>query len=158
MATPVTPQTRLIAASAFVAAVIGGGLIATRGGPSAPYTASGTVQCASGTPPVGVWVSAPHGDAGWASLKPDRSDPAIGHFSRPIAHGGDYAVNVGCGGTPEKWGINATSEKYREGEVHLMCNDRPTPLGQIGRWIPPLDWTNRGGTAYGRCHRIQGPE
>jgi len=146
---------RLVVGAALVAAIVGGALIATDDVPSDPYTATGTVRCASDATPVGVWMSAPFGDAGWAAIRADTGHPQVVHYARSLPHGGAYALNVGCGGTPQSWGITATSDTYREGDVHLICNDRPTRLGRVGRWFPPLDRNARGGTAYGRCARVE---
>src|SRR5690349_20799240 len=96
---------RLSVSVAFAVATSSGFLIARSVSSSEPYTATGTVQCASNAKPVGVWVSAAHGDSGWATIRADRAAPPTVGFMRRIPHGGPYMLDVGCGGTPTQWAV-----------------------------------------------------
>ena len=144
---------RLLAAAVLAAAITSGALLGGSLRGSQPYLATGTVRCASHTTPVGVWVSALYGDAGWATTRRE-PDQTVLRYSRPITHGSAYQLHVGCGGTPRNWGMTATSDSFRADAVDLICNDQSSRLGRLGRWLAPMRFTGRGRALFGECRPI----
>lgn len=136
---------RVVCAAAFVIIIAGMAWMTRQRANGEAYLAHGEVSCRSGQAPIGIWVSASHGDAGWAEIAPTARPGSIG-FVRRIKHGGDYAVNVGCGGTPSDWRMSATSALHSAGWVSLTCHDVRPPMGRPAGWLPLA-----GGSRYGRC-------
>ena len=143
---------RLLAAAVFASAALAAAQLVRAESASDAYLATGTVECTSHADLVGVWVSAPYGDAGWADRRPEPGYSGRTRFARWIPHGGPYMVNVGCGGTPQAWAVSASSGPLGRPEVDLLCNDRQPALGNLARWLPFLG-SDENGPEYGRCDR-----
>ncbi|MFJ8685802.1 hypothetical protein [Micromonospora wenchangensis] len=136
---------RLGCVAAFAIIIVAAAVVTRQRANGVPYLAHGEVTCRSGHAPIGIWVSAPHGDAGWAEVTPGVRQNSV-TFAKGIDHGGDYALYVGCGGTPSDWRTTATSAPRSAGWANLNCHDvRPT-IGRPAGWLPIS--TDSG---YGRC-------
>jgi hypothetical protein len=88
-------------------------------------TAKGTVECTSGAPVEGVWVDAANGkQSGWAHWQ-TLGKVSVAAFDRALPDGGDYAVHVGCGGTPGDWLSSSVSQyvSSEAGSVEFVCQD-----------------------------------
>jgi hypothetical protein len=66
-------------------------------------TVSGTVNCPTGLPVVGIWVNdGLSSGSGWASYSAAGSDGAAFKYTLP-SDASLYDLHVGCGGTPQAW-------------------------------------------------------
>lgn len=84
------------------------------------------VSCASGNPPVGIWVESASGGSWWGEEGRTGSTSAT-RFTFQQRFTGDYRVDVGCGGTSRNWGISARSTSGSGAYRRLICDDdRPT--------------------------------
>lgn len=90
-------------------ATLATGLIVMLGGatfvaPAAHASVSGSVDCTYGNnAEVGVWVEA-GARSGWASMW-DNGYGGKYYSYGAISAGTSYRLHVGCGGTPQNWGI-----------------------------------------------------
>ncbi len=138
---PRRPASRPITAvtAALIAAVLlaTGAYLALRVAQSQGSTlVTGSVVCESGRPVTGVWIAASSGqdDSGLAHLGPPGSSGisypigSAGTYSFRLAHGGSYAVHVGCGGTARRWASSNYSPLLSSTAVLLLCHD-PTSAG-----------------------------
>ena len=92
----------LIAAAALC---LGGSVIAAAPAMAATETISGAVTCFYGNDQnVGDWVSTSNGTSGFASHGPNGNDQEWYSYSG-VNVGGSYSLHVGCGNTPQSWGI-----------------------------------------------------
>jgi hypothetical protein len=102
---------------------------------------TGSVVCESGRPVVGVWIAASTGqsDSGFAHLGPPGSSGvsypigSAGTYSFRLAHGGSYAVHVGCGGTAHHWASSNYSPLLSNPAVQLRCDDPIASARKPGR-------------------------
>jgi hypothetical protein len=118
---------------------------------------TGEITCLNNASPVGVWVDARNGTDGWATI----TVPIVigGHskvrYSYTLSQGGDYRVNVGCGGTSKAWKLSLSSG-WLVGNANLRCNDIPWYLVAaqkvLWRLAGKADLTQ--GIAYGACGRV----
>ena len=121
---------------------------------SAAVTISGTITCLNSPSPVGVWVDAQSSTDGWAFTKiPIR----IGGMSQvtytyTLNNGGNFKVNVGCGGTSQKWGMSLSSGVVSGPIANFRCNDIPPWLGAAAKRLLRVDLTN--GIPYGTCKQV----
>jgi hypothetical protein len=99
-------------------------LAAGSAGASVPY--SGTIQCLSTAPVVGVWV-APSGYNGFFTpfhYSGFGSGPIYRYtFSatRPVA----YSLHIGCGGKASSWAKPTYTPVTRNTSATWLCNDIP---------------------------------
>lgn len=86
---------------------------------------SGTVTCAKHYPVVGVWIDSSN-DAhdGWASWSPISGEAWKASYYKGGTHEA-YDVHVGCGGTPQHWGMTAYSGTVT-GHQDFTCRLGPT--------------------------------
>ncbi len=124
----------------------------------AAYTVSGKINCINSADPVGVWVEAPNGGSGWAKRWLDVSDGwGYGHYSKALPNGGPFRLHVGCGGTPQKWGMTAYSDFHTGGQFSVVCNDLNPLLARVAKRVlpAPLKWADLSqGIPYGHCKQI----
>jgi hypothetical protein len=141
--TPV--RRRLWSRSRIVVAVLVGGLFAAVGTVAVaraamsdqPYSVEGKVMCLNHLGSVGIWVNVDDGPGFWAGLHDvDVADGwAWTRFSARIPNGGNYSLNVGCGGNPQNWAMTAHSESLHATSVDLICNDIPPWLEFLGKKV-----------------------
>lgn len=156
---------RLAAAAASAALIAGLGALdpaVASAAETGPVTIAGKVGCLNSYSPDGIWVIADNGGSGFATMSFDLNDGfAYTHYTYVLPAGGSYSLNVGCGGSPQNWGMTAHTPTVAGTENSFKCND-VNPLleaagdwafGRIlGRWIKALDLTQ--GIDYGTCARI----
>lgn len=123
---------------------------------AAPRVVSGKVQCINGAGPVGIWVNAKNGGSGWATMGYNVADGWGYHrYKYRLPRGGAYSLNVGCGGTPKRWGITAKTGVVTAARNNFRCNDIHPALDLarkiLGLWRG-VDLTR--GIAYKTCKRI----
>lgn len=88
--------------------------------PEAQASVSGSVDCTYGNnAEVGVWVEA-GSHSGWASLTPDGYGGAYYSYGA-ISAGTTYRLHVGCGGTPQNWGITFYTPYVSGGYYDWVC-------------------------------------
>jgi hypothetical protein len=104
-----SPPARSLIAMAFAGATGFGAVVGNAGRTTTVATAAGKVRCESGADIVGIWISAPYGHAGWADFRRIAGTGSAAAFQRTVASGTPFALNVGCGGSPEVWAMTATS-------------------------------------------------
>ncbi len=81
-------------------------------------------MCVSQANLVGVWIDAKSGGSGWATRTAVNNYTANYRYSLP--NGGNYAVNVGCGGTPQNWATNNKSNAHGGTTNNFTCYDTPS--------------------------------
>jgi hypothetical protein len=149
--------TRRVGVIMLLSALLGLGAAAAPAQAEGGYTVSGRVMCLNSASPVGIWVEAARGGSGWADTWIDVGDGwGYVHYSKSIPNGGPFHLNVGCGGTPQSWGMTATSDSYETSSLSLKCNDIPWWLEMVSNWrrIPFHSADLTQGVQYGRCHAI----
>jgi len=81
---------------------------------------SGSVDCTYGNnAEVGVWVEA-GSRSGWASLTSNGYGGAYYSYGA-ISAGTTYRLHVGCGGTPQQWGITFYTPYVSGGYYDWVC-------------------------------------
>jgi hypothetical protein len=80
------------------------------------------VVCTSGQPPVGVWVESASGGSGWAQ-RGEGGATVVRRFVYQQEFEGPFEAHVGCGGTTERWGIEARSSQLTSPYRRLTCDD-----------------------------------
>lgn len=85
-------------------------------------TLSIDVTCASGNPAVSIWVESASGGSGWGQNGQPGSALAR-RFTFQQVFTGEYQVNVGCGGTPDQWGVVVESTRSEIPYRRLVCDD-----------------------------------
>jgi transcriptional regulator with XRE-family HTH domain len=131
----VGPFTRILAGSLIAIALLATGVYVWSeiSGSQSAVTVTGSVVCESGRPVVGVWIAASTGqsDSGFAHLGPPNTSGtsypigASGTYTYRLAHGGSYAVHVGCGGTAHNWASSSYSPLLSSRTAHLHCQAAP---------------------------------
>lgn len=91
---------------------------------SAATTVSGYVTCVSQRSVVGVWVQAVNGGSGWASWSPQPENYSA-RYQYSLPYGGQYAIHVGCGGTPARWATANYSDNVGGTNNSFTCYDVP---------------------------------
>lgn len=124
---------------------------------STAQTVTGRATCINKQAPVGIWVDAQSSKDGWATMT--GPNPSTGwarvKYSFKLDKGGSYRLHVGCGGSPQSWGLTATSGSISGSPSKVVtCNDVPDWLMIIWRALGPaglakLDLTR--GIAYKTC-------
>src|SRR5262249_43331347 len=89
--------------------------------PSASTNVSGYVQCFT-MPVEGVWIAASSGGSGLATWH-TVNEPTNAYYSYQLPNGGDYAVHVGCGGSPANWSVPADSGTVSGLVNNFVCDD-----------------------------------
>lgn len=125
----------LAAAAAFVAAALA--VSAAQDDHDDPQLVTGRVTCEARSPIVGVFIVAGRGGSGFAGNWKE-TGPARASFTYVLPHGGGWAVNVGCGGSPQRWGQESRAPSLTEA------------LAADWSCTPPPD-----GERFGRC-RVSG--
>ncbi len=119
---------RTVAAAIGIGAALAAGSVPA----GAATTISGQITCA-GSPPQGVWVTADSGGSGWASWSRLAGTNTI-RYTRTLPYGGSWYLAVGCGGTPQRWGVTTYSGTYSGGGAfHFTCHDVRAAWGAYGR-------------------------
>jgi len=146
-------------AIALASAIVGAGPAEAQG---RAVVVSGKVACLNSYSPDGIWVNALRGGSGFARMYTDVADGfGYTHYSFTLPAGGSYFLNVGCGGTPKRWGIAAKSSVVSGVKNNFKCNDVSPALGAagdlvfgkiFGRWVKALDLTQ--GVKYKTCKRF----
>ena len=121
---------RIAGATGVVVASLAG-VTATAGQASAATYVRGQVMCADQRPVVGVWIVAANGGSGWATRSNINGYTQNYAFSLP--RGGNYAVNVGCGGSPSNWATNNKSSYVSGSYNSFTCYDT-TSAGQYYKY------------------------
>ena len=80
------------------------------------------VVCTSGNPAVQVWIESRSGGSEFA--KPNSLTQAtVARFVFVQTFTGPYQVRVGCGGTPQQWGLTVVSTYGDQTYRRLVCHD-----------------------------------
>lgn len=93
-----------------------------------PNQIHGVVSCVSGADVAGVWVS--WADAlGWGSFAElsNGSEPGEWEFTARTPLFTPVSVRVGCGGTPQRWGVVTVSQPLGSSTANLVCDDLHRP-------------------------------
>jgi hypothetical protein len=114
-------RNRRIAGITAAVIAVGIPMVAVSTPAQAATTVSGQVMCVSQASVVGVWIDAKSGGSGWASWTPVNNYTA--NYSYSLPNGGNYAVNVGCGGTPQSWATNNKSDAVSGTYNNFTCYD-----------------------------------
>ena len=77
------------------------------------------ISCTSGAEVAGAWVEAANGGSGFA----ERSQEGAPH-EFVLEFGGPYHVNVGCGGTRQRWAVDLSSGVSESPKRTLVCQDQ----------------------------------
>ena len=85
----------------------------------------GSVACASGSQVVGVWIEAEAGGSGFA--KHSKGAGGSSDFAFTLSSGGRYRVEVGCGGTEQRWATNNKSPFVSGSQLSFVCDDSTSP-------------------------------
>ncbi|MFI9011383.1 hypothetical protein ACIGNX_29510 [Actinosynnema sp. NPDC053489] len=80
------------------------------------------VSCASGNPPVGIWVESASGGSWWGE-EGEGGSTAVKRFTFRQRFTAEYRVDVGCGGTSGNWGVSAKSANGSAAYRRLVCDD-----------------------------------
>jgi len=99
-------------------------------------TVSGFIECQS-QGVEGVWIQAANGDSGWAPWVSSAANPGYATYQYTLDSGGQYAVHVGCGGTPSSWAVATYSDYFSGPANDFFCY-------------------NSGGADYTYCARVGG--
>lgn len=94
---------------------------AAQAGESAVHV-SGAIQCQS-KGVEGVWIQAVNGGSGWAPWVSSAADPSHATYSYTLSHGGQYSVEIGCGGTPGAWSVVEYSSFHGGAVNDFYCYD-----------------------------------
>jgi hypothetical protein len=160
---------RLLVTAVATATMTGGLSLATTSAAvadeSGPVTISGKVGCLNSFSPDGIWVEAANGGSGFAefAVKPEEGLNGFGYayYSYVLPHGGSYHLNVGCDGSPQRWGMTAHTAQVSGSNNSFTCDDISPALRTLGewafsralgRWVKALDFTE--GIPYGQCGKI----
>lgn len=117
------------------------------------YRIRGTVACPSGQPVVGVWMQSSGGGSGFMTWTAYPGAPTIARFSSPNAFkftlGSSIHLNVGCGGTPTRWGSSSRgpSITVKSGSMLYMnaeCNGSTCSTFPMENNTPAAPSTNPG--------------
>ncbi|MES2171164.1 MAG: hypothetical protein V4479_10665 [Actinomycetota bacterium] len=113
------------------------------------------ITCLNNPSPVGVWVDAQSSKSGWAQTRIPYVAGGLSQvvFTYTLNNGGNYRVNVGCGGTPQHWGLSLSSG-YVSGNANFRCDDIPPLLNALFKRINPLKFGLTQGIPYGTCKQI----
>lgn len=80
------------------------------------------VTCLSGAAVVGVWVEAEMGGSGFSEPNGELGSSS-GTYQYNLTFGGNYSLNVGCGGSRQIWktqlSSSVSSHRYRQ----IVCDD-----------------------------------
>jgi len=119
-------------------------------------TVKGRITCLNNPSPVGVWIDATKSKDGWASIKVPYvpGGASMVDYSYRLNKGGKFKVNVGCGGTSERWGMSLSSPVVSGTKVNFRCNDIPPMLNQVFKRINPFKFGLSDGIKYGTCKKI----
>jgi hypothetical protein len=119
--------------SALTVGLLGGGIAGYaahgEGEPKLESSAAvaGVIHCPAGEPVTGAWVDVYNAtSSGWADWAPSSEQPNIATYTKAIgATATNYRLNVGCGGTPQKWEhSNPTPAIPNNAElVSVTCTD-----------------------------------
>lgn len=97
-------RARVLVAAILLAAILGFGSTAITA-PHASAAGSGDVQCYYvSNEVVGIWVQVSGGTSGWATRWNDGYGGNYYSYYE-IDNGKSYTLHIGCGGTPDRWGI-----------------------------------------------------
>jgi len=94
---------------------------AARAGESATRV-SGSIECQS-TGVEGVWIDAANGGSGWAPWVSSAAYPSYASYSYTLPYGGEYSVEIGCGGKPSAWTVVEYSGFYGGTVNNFYCYD-----------------------------------
>lgn len=108
-----TLKARLSTAAISAALAMSGFLL---NAPAAHAANSGYVMCADQSAIVGIWVDVKGGRSGWAA----RGGSGHSQTWSYNTQGREYALHVGCGGTPMNWRTNVRSGYTKTG-YNLNC-------------------------------------
>ena len=89
-------------------------------GGSAAHAINGRVQCVT-SKVVGIWIDTDGGSDGWARFTHDR-DNRFASWSFDTK-GKSWKAAVGCGGTPQHWGLTLHSPWTSKQGGYLTCED-----------------------------------
>lgn len=98
-------------------------------GPPSATEISGTVECASGSEVVGVYVvgeTLPDVNQGFATYDDTKASKVGYRFVLPF--GGRYQLHVGCGGSRSEWGSESFTVFVSESS-DFLCRDDPPKRG-----------------------------
>lgn len=124
-----SPSCKALVFGLAVIAVIMASLI-TFGGRGFPWhpikevTISGIASCTSGSPVVGVYIAEITNVGDFATWDPVAQHPSVATYHLDIPVGVAYEVHVGCGGTPDRWAVDAKSANSDALARNVVCEDR----------------------------------
>jgi hypothetical protein len=96
------------------------GSVSLLNAPAASAAVSGSVDCTYGNnAEVGVWVSA-GAQSGWATLRANAYGGADYYYGS-LSSSTTYRLQVGCGGTPQNWGITFYTPYVSGGPYDWVC-------------------------------------
>ena len=87
----------------------------------APYQISGTISCLSGQSVEGVWVQAAQG-SGYSPWQ-GTGDGSTARYWYTLPSETSFSLHVGCGGTPDTWGISVSTPLVPGPVADFMCHD-----------------------------------
>jgi hypothetical protein len=84
-------------------------------------TINDEVTCADHQPIIGIWVHVPSSGSGFVGTWSPGDGSSV-PFSHTLPHSEQYAVHLGCGGTPQNWLYKPKSNLVSGSGLHFFCD------------------------------------
>lgn len=120
---------------------------------SSTINLTGVVTCASGRPPVGIWVNSAQGGSKWATRYGVQGATSKNVYRVTLtvpALPTGIRLDIGCGGNPADWASNNRSAAVSVSSSRLLsakCADPSTGVSQSCSWTSSTEVAPGGRTA-----------